>query len=189
MPYLLNAGTFLVQTLFGFFICVFLARLILIAVGAPFHEPVCRFVYQLTNPVITPLRRFVPRWRRIELASLLVAWLLALLELILLVALLGAHLGTAGLLLHALIDILDWAVLIQLVTIFAFCVLSFFPAIRYDSNFRLLAQVIEPVLRPFRRLSPPLSGFDFSCWFASITLILVRMLVLAPLTDLAARLP
>jgi hypothetical protein len=29
---------------------------------------------------------------------------------------------------------------------------------------------------------------DFSCWFASIALILVQMLVLAPLADLAAHL-
>jgi uncharacterized protein YggT (Ycf19 family) len=43
------------------------------------------------------------------------------------------------------------------------------------------------VVRPFRRLIPPLAGMDFSCWFASIALILVQMLVLAPLADFAGR--
>ena len=51
---------------------------------------------------------------------------------------------------------------------------------------QLLVQCTEPVVRPFRRLLPPLAGMDFSCWFASIALILVQMLVLAPLADLAA---
>ena len=189
MGYLQNAGAFLLNTIFGFFIGIFLVRLMLIAVGAPFNEPICRFVYQLTNPLITPLRRFVPRWRRIELSSLLVAWLLVLFELILFTALLGIHLGAAGLLLRSLADTADWAVLIQLVAIFVRCILSFVVNDRYNPNMHLLVQFTEPVVRPFRRLLPALGGMDFSCWFASIALILVRMLVLAPLADLAQQLP
>ena len=188
MSYLQNAGSFLITSLFGFAICLFLVRALLIAVGAPFNEPVCRFVYALTNRVITPLRTIVPRWRRVEVASVLVAFLLALLQLVLLTALLGVALGIAGLLLRALVDTFDWLVLIELVAIFAFCVLSFFPSARYDGNFRLLMQFVDPVVRPFRRLVPPLGGFDLSCWLASIALILVRMLVIAPLADFAAHL-
>ena len=189
MSYLQNAGAFLITSLFGFFICIFLLRAMLIGVGAGFYEPVCRFVYQLTNPVITPLRGFVPRWRRVEFASLLVAWLLALVGLALIVALFGVPIGVTGLLLRALNDTLDWAILIQLVAIFALCVLSFIPSVRHDSNFQLLTLFTNPIARPFRRLVPPLAGMDFSLWFASIALILVRMLVLTPLTDLAQRLP
>ena len=187
MSYLQNAGTFLLQSIFGFAIVLFLLRMMLIAVGAPFNEPVCRFVYALTNRVITPLRPLVPRWRRIETASLLLAWMLAALELFLLVAMLGARVGIAGVMLRALVDVLDWLILIELVAVFAFCVLSFFPSARYDSNFRLLSQFIDPVVRPFRRLLPPLGGLDFSCWFASIALVLARMLIVAPLGDLAVR--
>jgi YggT family protein len=188
MSYLLSAGIFLIQTAFGFFIALFLVRTMLIAVGAPFNEPVCRFVYSLTNRIVTPLRQVIPRWRRIELASVLIAWLLAMLELVLLLSLVGAHLGVAGVLWHALIDTLDWIILIEFAAILVYCLLSFIPSARYDSNFRLLAQFIDPVVRPFRRLLPPLGGMDFSCWFASIALILLRMLVIAPLTDLSQHL-
>ena len=187
MPYLQNAGVFLIQTLFGFFIVVFLLRTMLIAIGASFYEPICRFVYQLTNPVITPLRRFVPRWRNIEIASLLVAYVIIAIQWLLFVGLFGVPLSIGGVLLRALSDLLDWGVLIQLVAIFGFCILSFFPAARYDSNFRLLDQFTAPIVRPFRRMVPPLGGLDFSCWFASIALILARMLVIAPLADLAGR--
>jgi YggT family protein len=188
MPYLQNAGVFLIQTLFGFFIVVFRLRLLLIAVAAPFNEPVCRFVWQITNRVATPLRRIVPRWRRLEFASLLVAYSLTVLELLVFVALFGAALGVGGLLLRAAADTLDWIVLIELVAIFGYCILSFIPSTRHDANFRLLAQFVDPVVRPFRRLLPPLGGMDFSCWFAAIALVLVRMLVVAPLADFAVRL-
>ena len=188
MSYIQNAGAFLITSIVGFFICIFLLRAMLIACGAGFYEPVVRFVYQVTNRVITPLRSFVPRWRRVELASLLVAWVLALIGLALIVTLFGVHISVAGLLLRALVDTLDWAVLIQLIAIFALCVLSFIPSMRYDSNFQLLTLFSGPITRPFRRLLPPIGGMDFSLWLASIALILVRMLVLTPLTDLAQHL-
>ena len=188
MSYFLNAAAFLIQTIFSFAIGLFLVRVLLIAAGASFYEPVCRFVYQLTNPVITPLRRFVPRWGRVELASLLVAYVLALIELGLFVLIGGAAISVGGLLLRALIQTADWLVWIMLIAIFVRCILSFVVSEQYNSSMQLLVQCTEPVVRPFRRLLPPLAGMDFSCWFASIALILVQMLVLAPLADLAAHL-
>jgi YggT family protein len=188
MPYLLRAMLFLIQTVFGFFIVVFLLRAMLIAVGASFYDPICRFVYQLTNPVITPLRLFVPRWRNIEFASLLVAWLLVALELLLLYALFSAAIPWLAWLPRALVDTLDWIILIELAGIFVYCVLSFIPSLRHDDNFRLLDRLVAPVVRPFRRIVPPLGGLDFSCWFACIALMLARILVIEPLADLTGAL-
>jgi YggT family protein len=189
MNYLQNAGVFLIQTIFGFFIVMFVLRALLILIAAPFTDPVCRFVYQFTNPVVMPLRNIIPRWRRIDFSSLLVAWLVAAIELALLVAIVGAQLSILGLVVHALVDVLDWIILIEIAAILAVCVMSFIPSLRYDSNFSLLLRVTDPVVRPFRRLIPTLGGMDFSYWFASIALILVRMLIVAPLTDFATRIP
>ena len=186
MSYLQNAGVFLIQTIFGFFIVMFVVRALLIAISAPFTEPLCRFVYQFTNPVVMPLRNLIPRWRRIDFSSLLVAWLIAVIELVLLVALVGAPLSIGGVLLRALVDVFDWIILIEIVAILAVCVMSFIPSMRYDSNYSLLLRFTDPIVRPFRRFIPSLGGMDFSYWFASIALILLRMLVIAPLTDLAS---
>jgi YggT family protein len=183
VPYLLNAGKFLIETVFGFLIVLFLLRVMLIAVGASFYEPICQFIYRLTNPVVTPLRRFVPRWRNIEFASLLVAWLLATLETMLLLALFGLPLWFVGLLPYGLVETFDWVILIELAAILIYCVMSFIPAMRYDSNFRLLDRFVAPVINPFRRLLPPLGGLDFSAWFTWIALMLVRILVVGPLAD------
>ena len=188
MPHLIRAGVFLIQTVFGALIVLFLVRALLIATNMPFSEPVCRFVYTLTNRVITPLRALVPRWRKIEFASLLVAWLLCVAENALLYALVGMNIGFGALLARALVDLLDWTLWIELIAIFAFCVLSFFPAVRYDSNFRLLGRFVDPVVRPFRRLLPPLGGLDLSCWLASVALILAQLLVVAPLYELTGKL-
>jgi YggT family protein len=187
MSYLISAALFLIQVIFNSLIALFLARTVLIAVGAAFNEPVCRFVYQLTNPVITPLRRFVPRWGRVELASLLVAYVLALVEFVLLLGIAGVLPSVPALMLHALVEILQWLIWIELFAILVLCVVSWFASSGYNSNVQLLVRCTDPIVRPFRRLLPPLGGFDFSYFAASIALILAQLLVLAPLSDLAAR--
>jgi YggT family protein len=186
MGYFINAAVFLVETFFDFFIGVFLIRALLIAVNASFYDPICQFVYKITNPLITPIRPFVPRWRKIEIASLLAALLLALIELGLFTVLVGARFSIAGWLLGSVVAVLSLLLWIMFWAILIRSVLSFFVD-RYNSNAQLLTQVTEPVVRPFRRLLPVMAGLDFSLWFASLALILARMLILAPLSDLAAR--
>lgn len=185
MTYFANAGLFLIQTLFGFFIGLFLVRMLLLAVSASFYEPLSRFVYALTNRVITPMRPFIPRWRKIELSSLLVAFVLALIEQIALVLLFGASAGVGYILMMAFVRVLDLLIWIELIAILARCLLSFVISDPYHSNMQLLMQFTEPVVRPFRRLLPAIAGMDFSCWFASIALILARLLIVVPLNDLA----
>ncbi|MBS0589623.1 MAG: YggT family protein [Proteobacteria bacterium] len=188
MPYLINAETFLVQTIFDILVGVFLVRAMLIAVNASFHDPICQFVYKFTNPVIAPLRRFLPRRGKLELASLLVAFLLALIELLLLLApVAGLRWSVAGCLLGALAGMLNIALWVALWALLIRAVLSFFADERAHPNVRVLVQVTEPLVRPFRRLLPPLGGVDLSFLLASIALVLARLLVIAPLTDLAAR--
>ena len=188
MSYFVNAGVFLIQTLFQFLIALFLIRLMLIAVNASFLDPICQFVYKLTNPVITPLRRFVRRWGKIETASLLIAFVLALVEFALLGGLIGMRMSFAAWPLFALVEVLTITFWILFVALLIRAVLSFFVNEHYNSNARLVMQFTEPVVRPFRRLLPPFGGFDFSLWFASLALILARILIIAPLGDLAATL-
>ena len=187
MPYLLNAVAFLIQTVFDFLIGVFLVRVMLIVVAASFHDPICQFVYRLTNPVIAPVRRFLPRVGKIETASLAIAFVLALLELGLLAAITGQRYGAFGWLLGALVSVLSIAVWIAFWALLIRALLSFFVNERTQPNMRVLVQITEPIVRPFRSLVPALGGLDFSFWIASLALILVRLLVIAPLADLAAR--
>jgi YggT family protein len=187
MGYLVNAAVFLIQTFFEFFIGILLIRTVLIAVNASFYDPICQFIYKLSNPLITALRRFVPRWRKIEIASLLAALVLALIEVVLVGILTGARFSPAGWLLGSLVTVLNIAVWILFWAILIRCVLSFVVSEHYNSTAQLLVQFTEPFVRPFRRLLPSMGGMDFSCWFASLALILVRLLVIAPLADLVAR--
>ena len=53
-----------------------------------------------------------------------------------------------------LVNLLIWGTII-------YCVMSFF-ATRWSGYMALLGTLLDPFLRPFRRLLPPIKGFDLS---------------------------
>lgn len=65
------------------------------------------------------------------------------------------------------------ASIFQLLTmlIVVWCLLSWFPNIRwYEQPFKTLDQLVQPMVLPFRRLIPPISGIDLSPMVAIIVL-------------------
>lgn len=74
-------------------------------------------------------------------------------------------------------------IVILLIIIRAF--MSFFPRIdRYHPVVRFLDSVVDPILRPFQRMMPPMAGLDFSPIMAILTLQVVEWLLISLLTGL-----
>ncbi|EIL90977.1 hypothetical protein UU7_14790 [Rhodanobacter spathiphylli B39] len=80
MSYLLNALSMLIELVFEAAVTLLLLRVAAEACRADFHNPLSQFIYRYTNPVLAPIRRVLPNWRRINLAALLLAWLAMLLK-------------------------------------------------------------------------------------------------------------
>lgn len=61
----------------------------------------------------------------------------------------------------------------------AYALLSWFPG-AYDTGLgRLLVQVVDPIVKPFRRLNLQFMGLDFTIWAVFIALnLLSRVLVM-----------
>ncbi len=185
--YVGNAGVFLIQTVFGFYIAVLLIRIMLQLVRANFFNPVCQFLVKITNPVLFPLRRVIPNWGRMDLPALLVAWVLKIVALLLVLALLGTGASIGRLIAVAGAQLIDTTVLILMFVIFVKVLLSWVAPHGDTPIAPLLYQLSEPVVGPIRRALPPLGGLDFSPMIALIALQLGRMLLVQPLLDLAAR--
>ena len=182
--YLSNAGLFLVQTLFGLYILAVLLRFLLQWVRADFYNPLVQFLVKLTNPLLLPLRRLIPAFRGLDMASVVLMLGLQVVELLVLAWLGGQGVNLAGLvvlalaeLLGLLLTVLFWAILVQ-------AVLSWFNPDFRQPVVRLLYQLTEPLLRPARHLLPPIAGLDLSPLVVLLVLQLCRMLLLAPLQDL-----
>lgn len=187
MSYFANAGQILIEFTFGALIAVVMLRVLLQCVRADFYNPICQFLYKATNPVLMPMRRVIPSWRRLDLAGVVLAWLLTMLKLVLLYATLGQHLGWLGLLIMALADLSGFTLMIYLGLILARVVLSFIGADRYHPIVPLVVQLTDPVLRPIQRVVPAFGGLDLSPMVAWLVILLVRALLVNPLLDLGLR--
>ena len=69
---------YLIQTLLSLYLVAMLLRFLLQLVRADFYNPICQFLVKITNPLVIPLRRVVPGFAGIDMASLLLALLLQL---------------------------------------------------------------------------------------------------------------
>jgi len=188
MSYLANAGQILINFAFGALIALLVLRVLLQCVRANFYNPVCQFLYKLTNPVLMPLRKVIPGWRRLDLAGTLLAWLLTAIKLALLYALAGQTLGAAGLVVMALADLVNFVLMLYLGLILVRVLLSWVSLERSNPVVPLIFQLTEPVLKPLRRLIPAIGGFDLSPIVAWLGVLLAQVLVAAPIMDFGMRL-
>jgi YggT family protein len=184
MSYLLDAAVLLIEVFFGLAAGLFLFRVALQLVGASFHNPISQFFYRTTNPVLMPLRRWLPAWRRLDLAGLAIAFVVQLLKVVVLALLLARLPAFVGWLVLGLAELLALVLGIALWLVVIRAVLSFVGADRSHPALPLLAQLTEPLLRPVRRLLPATGAFDFAPLLVILALVLARLLLLAPLLDL-----
>jgi YggT family protein len=141
----------------------------------PFGNPVGRFVFALTDWLVLPLRRVVPSRGRVDVASLIGAFLIELAQFGLLWLLIAGGTSVAVLPVLALFGMVRLVIsgLTGLVIVYA--ILSW---VQSDSP---LVDVIErlctPLLRPFRRVIPLVGGIDLSP-LALLVLLQVAAIVL-----------
>ncbi|GAA0256217.1 YggT family protein [Rhodanobacter caeni] len=187
MSYLLNALGLLIELAFNAAVTLLLLRVLAEACRADFHNPLSQFVYRYTNPVLAPVRRVIPNWRRINLAGLLLAWLAMALKRWVLFAVMGVMPGLVGLLVLSLAELLDFALMFYLILVFAWSLLSMFAVDQRHPVLRLLDAIVAPLMRPLRGRMV-VGMIDFSPMAVMIALLLARMLIAAPLMDLGTRL-
>jgi YggT family protein len=188
MGYIANAGQLLINFAFGALVALVVLRVLLQVARANFYNPVCQFLYKATNPVLMPLRKVIPAWRNLDVAAVLLAWLLSAIKLALLYALAGHRLGIAGLVLMAFADLVDFVLMLYLGLILVRVLLSFISVERSNPIVPLVFQLTEPVLGPIRKRLPSLGGIDFSPMLAWLAIMLARVLAVEPVFDLGRRL-
>lgn len=187
MGYFANAGMLLVEVIFGLAVALFVLRVLLQLVRANFYNPICQFIYKASNPPLVPVRKLLKPMGRFDLAAAVVAWVLECLKVLLLFAMAGAVPAIAGLLVLGVAELVQFLLTLYFWLILIGVILSFVAAGgSHHPIVPLIDQLTAPVLRPFRRVIPPLGGLDFSPMVAMLALLLARILIAAPLGDLGA---
>jgi YggT family protein len=189
MIFLREALIYLVSTLFGLYLFAVMLRFLLQWVRADFNNPVSQFVVLVTNPLLRPLRRYVPGFRGIDVPSLLLMLMLKVTELFL-VSLIAAGRapGLAGLMVLSLASLLQFAIYVFMLAVFLQVLLSWVSPGAYNPVTVIVYRLTEPLLSRARALLPPAGPLDFSPLIVLVGLQLCIILIIKPLTAAGQRL-
>ena len=161
---------FIIKTLTQLYLLVLLLRFWLPMLRADFRNPLAQGILRITSPLVVPLRRFVPAIGRLDTATVLVACVIQYLTVLLLLVIRGHMVDTVPILVTTLIELMILSLNLFFFVILIKIILSWVAPHTYNQATALLTTLAEPILRPFRRIIPPIGGLDISPIFAIILL-------------------
>lgn len=189
MSYLLSFLNLVVQIVFGLLIFFVLARFILQAVRADFYNPISQMFIKVSNPMLRPLRSFIPGLMGLDIAALVLLLILQCLELAITHLIQGISLHGPLMFILEATGLLIWhACFLYVICIFVVIAASWInPAAYAHPAVQIAVQITNPIMRPARNLLRTQSGIDFSPILALIFIFAIMFLVAAPLIDLPHR--
>lgn len=193
MSGLVEALIYIIQTLGSLYLLIVLLRFILQLVRADFYNPLSQFTVKATQPLLKPLRRFIPSIAGLDTASLVLAVLVQLLLMVVTLSLMAFNPISVipQLLVWSLIGVTSLFFKVFFFALIVSVILSWVAPGSHNPGAQLVNQLCEPLLAPFRKLLPNLGGLDLSPIFAFIALNLVDRFVignLAAMTGMPAML-
>lgn len=183
MSGLVEAFIYIIQTLGSLYLLIVLLRFILQLVRADFYNPLSQFTVKATQPLLKPLRRFIPSIAGLDTASLVLAVLVQLLLMVVTLSLMGFNPISVipQLLVWSLIGVTSLFFKVFFFALIVSVILSWVAPGSHNPGAQLVNQLCEPLLAPFRKLLPNLGGLDISPIFAFIALNLLDRFVIANL--------
>ena len=182
MDYLSNAGVFVIKTLFGLYEIIILLRFLMQMVRADFYNPISQFVVKATSLPLKPLRRLIPGAAGMDMASLVLLLIVIIVELLLLSLVTTLPMPSViGLIALALVEMLKLTINVFMFSVIILAILSWVSPGGYNPIANLLYQITAPLMRPARRILPPIGGLDLSPLFVIVVLYLLILLLVDPL--------
>lgn len=153
-------------------------RFILQLSRADFYNPISQFIVKATNPLLIPLRRIVPSIGGIDTSSIVLAILFQALVISIKMLVVGGGLEnpvfilalSAVIMLDVLLKIYFWSLIVMIVSSWV-APGSGHPALV------LVNQIVEPIMKPFRKLLPSMGGLDLSPILAFLTIQVLEVVV------------
>jgi YggT family protein len=168
-------AVFLVDVVTSFFVFVLLARFHFQWLRVPFRNPVGEFVLATTTWLVAPARRLIPGLAGLDLATLLLAFVVQALGLWLQAAIVGAEPGAGMIAAVAAVDLLRYSLYILVFAVIVQAVLSWVNP--YTPLAPAFDTLTRPFLRPLRRFVPPVGNVDLTPLILLIILYVALIVV------------
>ncbi|NIA26852.1 MAG: YggT family protein [Desulfobulbaceae bacterium] len=161
---------FIISTFAQLFLLVLLLRFWLPWLRADFRNPIAQGILRLTSPLIIPVRRIIPPIGRLDTATVIVAFAIQYLTVLIILTLSAITPAITPIALTSLVDLVLLSLRLFTFAIFIHIILSWIAPGTYNPATAFISMLVEPVMRPFRRIIRPMGGLDISPLFAIIAL-------------------
>jgi len=179
-----SAGIYIVQTVFGIYSIIVLLRFLLQTSRADFYNPASQFVVKATNPILIPLRRVIPGFGGIDIASLVLLFAINYLQIILIALMFSGGMPNLAIvagwaatgIVSLILNFYFFAIIIQII-------LSWIAPHNHSPALALLYQLTEPIMAPARKILPPMGGIDFSPILTFMMIQVLKMILVGTLVQ------
>ncbi len=175
-----NVLDFLIHVLFTSYIYAVIIRMLLGITRADFYNPFSQFILTITNPVLTPLRKLIPSVGNIDTSAIALILVLKFIELATRSFLVGKQVLLSSLILPSVLGVLNQVVNIFIFAIIILVIISWVaPQVHGQSNpiTPILRSITEPLIRPARKLIPPIGIFDLSTFAVLLGLYCIKIIL------------
>lgn len=167
---------YLTQTAISLYLLLVFLRFLLQATKADFYNPISQFIVKATNPAVIPLRKVVPGFGGLDIASLVLAFALQVLAIASMVLIkYQVFPGAQLLLVGGVFGLLGLALNTLYIALIIMVIVSWIAPGSNQPAIHLVYQITEPVIAPIRKVIPPMGGLDFSVLVLLIGMHVVRI--------------
>jgi len=172
----MEAINYLLGFVFDALLMILVVRVWLQLVRADFYNPMSQFVVKVSNPLVLPFRRVIPGFGGIDLATLVLAYLIASLKFILIPLLNGGDVDIVSAMFLGLIYLVKQTGVLLFIIMLVMALMSWVVQ-GYNPTQVIFHQLTDPVLKPIRRIIPSIGGLDLSILAAFLLLNVLNILL------------
>ena len=170
-------AVFLIEAVFSLYIAAVVIRLLLGFARANFNNPLSQFLVKVTNPILVPMRRFIPSLGSIDTSAVVLAFLLTLIKVSLLsIVTLGA-VQFPSILIVALGELVKTVIWVYLFSLILQAIISWVGSAQGNPVIPLINSLTAPILKPIRKIVPLVGMMDLSPLVAILGLNILLIVV------------
>jgi YggT family protein len=177
MSSLAQAGMLIISTLAGLYLLIVVLRFLLQLVRADFYNPISQFIVKATNPPLIPMRRLIPGFGGVDIASLVLAILIQAVAIVLILTLSSFPLPLPQILIWSLVGVLSLILKIYFWGLLITVIASWIAPNSYNPALILINQILEPAMKPIRKILPDMGGIDLSPIFMFLAIQVLEVLL------------
>jgi len=170
-------ASFLIETIFSLYISAVLLRLLLGFARASFNNPLSQFLVKITNPILIPMRKFIPSMGSIDTSAVVLALALTFVKVSLLLLAQTHSIQFPVSIIIAIGELIKSVIWIYIIALILQAVISWVGNTQGNPIIPLINSLTAPILRPIRKVVPLVGMMDLSPLVAILGLNILLIIV------------